>query len=81
MRSRLELEENARMSPFTPAEAKAFLRDLAKLSEKHGIIIAGCGCCGSPFLATAHGERGAYQPTRVGESFERLKWVSRAAKG
>lgn len=29
---------------------KAFLDDLTKLTQKHGIKIMGCGCCGSPFL-------------------------------
>ncbi|MDR2571127.1 MAG: hypothetical protein LBD23_12695 [Oscillospiraceae bacterium] len=27
-----------------------FLNDLTELTVKHGIIIGGCGCCGSPFL-------------------------------
>lgn len=27
---------------------QAFLRELTELSRKHGIIITGCGCCGSP---------------------------------
>ncbi|MEU3785230.1 hypothetical protein [Streptomyces sp900129855] len=27
-----------------------FLEDLAALTAKHGILIEGCGCCGSPFL-------------------------------
>jgi len=29
---------------------EAFLKDLTELSEKHGVIIGGCGCCGSPRL-------------------------------
>lgn len=29
---------------------KAFLDDLAALTRKHRLIVAGCGCCGSPFL-------------------------------
>lgn len=27
-----------------------FLKELGELSRKHGFIIDGCGCCGSPFL-------------------------------
>lgn len=27
-----------------------FLKELTKLSKEHGVFIAGCGCCGSPFL-------------------------------
>ncbi len=29
---------------------EAFLKDLTKLSLKHGITIGGCVCCGSPWL-------------------------------
>ena len=29
---------------------EAFLRDLTELTRKHRVTIAGCGCCGSPFL-------------------------------
>ena len=29
---------------------KAFLKELTELSKWHGIVIGGCGCCGSPFL-------------------------------
>lgn len=28
----------------------AFLVELTALTKRHGIKIAGCGCCGSPFL-------------------------------
>lgn len=27
-----------------------FLTELTELSKKHGIVIHGCGCCGSPWL-------------------------------
>ena len=27
-----------------------FLKDLGELTRKHGILISGCGCCGSPSL-------------------------------
>ncbi len=27
-----------------------FLRELSELTEKYGIKICGCGCCGSPWL-------------------------------
>jgi hypothetical protein len=27
-----------------------FIKELTELSRRHGIIIGGCGCCGSPFV-------------------------------
>jgi hypothetical protein len=30
---------------------EAFLKELTELSEKHNIVINGCGECGSPWLA------------------------------
>lgn len=30
----------------------AFLRDLAALTNKHGVAVSGCGCCGSPRIST-----------------------------
>lgn len=39
----------------------AFLLELVALSNKHGVAVGGCGCCGSPWLSThtlnASGER------------------------
>lgn len=32
---------------------KEFMVGLAKLTRETGIIISGCGCCGSPFLGEA----------------------------
>lgn len=29
---------------------EAFLNGLTQLTQKYGIEVAGCGCCGSPFL-------------------------------
>lgn len=39
---------------FSPEE-QAFLRDLHQLSIRHGIVIWGCGCCGSPSLIPLEG--------------------------
>lgn len=34
---------------------QAFLDELAKLTEKYGFVICGCGCCGSPWLSDREG--------------------------
>jgi len=34
----------------TKEQYTAFLCDLEEISRKHGIVIGGCGCCGSPFM-------------------------------
>lgn len=33
-----------------------FLMELTKLTKTYGIIIGGCGCCGSPYLITVEDE-------------------------
>jgi hypothetical protein len=38
----------------------AFLAELAALTEKHGIRIGGCGCCGSPWLDKTAKRQGQY---------------------
>jgi hypothetical protein len=34
------------------ANINEFLVELAELSKKYGIVIGGCGCCGSPHLSS-----------------------------
>lgn len=34
-----------------------FLKELAELSQKYDIYIAGCGCCGSPYLYSLKDDR------------------------
>lgn len=40
------------MTTMTDAEKK-FLEGLTKLTLETGVVIGGCGCCGSPFLDDA----------------------------
>jgi len=35
---------------INPEKIEAFLTELTELTKKHGIVIHGCGCCGSPSL-------------------------------
>lgn len=38
-----------------------FLEELTALSNKYKVAIAGCGCCGSPFIMTTDVENGYYK--------------------
>lgn len=43
-------------------DANSFLFELAELTRKYGIVIGGCGCCGSPFLTNGElGEKHSYR--------------------
>ncbi len=57
----------------TEADKKAFLAELSQLSNKYGVGIGGCGCCGSPFL-TKHekGSFGGYEESHVDDG--RIGW-------
>ncbi len=38
-----------------------FLRALTKLTKRYGIVIGGCGCCDSPWLAVDGKVKGSLQ--------------------
>ena len=48
-----------------------FLREMSALTRKHGVEIAGCGCCGSPFLVDLGDGVGHYV---VDEDNNNLEW-------
>lgn len=52
---------------------REFIKELEQLSRKYGIAIAGCGCCGSPYLVDLNNNpnvKAGYSNTDDG-----LKWV------
>lgn len=55
---------------LTPNQIE-FLLGLRELTLKYGVSIAGCGCCGSPFLLdkelTEESAQGGYNATSGGE--------------
>lgn len=61
-----EAHERYWLSQKTDAEREAlFLKELSKLSRKYGVVVQGCGCCGSPYLSAKRSsglEAGAYIP-------------------
>jgi hypothetical protein len=55
-------------------DVKAFLAELSQLSNKYGVGIGGCGCCGSPFLVKHHkgSSCGGYE---VSDDEGKLVWI------
>lgn len=62
--------------PHTDEQERAFILELTALTRKHGIAIAGCGCCGSPRLEAADvsDERSGYADR------DRLAWIAPSDK-
>jgi len=59
------------------AQEKAFLLGLEKLTRETGLIISGCGCCGSPRLGQAETNQihdgAGYGPDYLSD----VAWISR----
>lgn len=57
---------------------KEFINGLNDLTRKTGVTIAGCGCCGSPYLySTKEGIEGYsyhYEIKRQEEDVENISW-------
>jgi hypothetical protein len=64
------------MSKMTKEQEAAFLEGLRVLTLQTGVVIGGCGCCGSPSLgALAEGEGDSfYRREPYGE--EKVEWIS-----
>jgi hypothetical protein len=56
--------------PPAPTDYSPFLTELAALTLKHGVVIAGCGCCGSPFLLDCDDSSGRYVVDKNGDDLE-----------
>lgn len=46
------------MKDVAPDKVAAFLKELSALTRRYKIGIAGCGCCGSPFLTFVRDTKG-----------------------
>jgi hypothetical protein len=57
----------------------AFLVGLEKLTRETGIMIGGCGCCGSPSLDTATAEELCDESAGYGFGYAgEVTWISRS---
>ena len=58
---------------------RKFLVGLEKLSRETGVVIGGCGCCGSPYLREmgAESSQSGYGFGSTGE----VLWISERASG
>jgi hypothetical protein len=62
------------MPDYTDEQLRAFLIELSELSRKHGLLIGGCGCCGSPYIMRKEDnqEPSGYLTYNSGD----LSWIS-----
>lgn len=59
-----------KLSTANRIDLQGFLTELGELSKRYGIVIGGCGCCGSPYLDYEEGGEVVYASD--------LKFVNRA---
>jgi hypothetical protein len=55
---------------------RAFLTELRELTLKHGLLISGCGCCGSPYLEEVQEARDNFGSYTCDERGENVEWLS-----
>jgi len=60
---------------------RKFLIGLEKLSRETGVTIGGCGCCGSPYLATDMDDMSDMRAGYVGSSGSEVNWLSPTSAG
>ena len=62
------------MSKYTGEQLRAFLIELSELSRKHGLLIGGCGCCGSPYIMRKEDDQ---EPSGYFTNYSNdLSWIS-----
>lgn len=67
------------MSDRDPHKFREFLAELSKLSSRHKIGIAGCGCCGSPWLYHDESIRGGKYEFDAHKPYQNIVFVSKKA--
>lgn len=57
-------------------ELEGFLKELSAVSNKYGLTIGGCGCCGSPWVSDFRDTPGHYITNDYGGEDAHLTWCS-----
>jgi hypothetical protein len=53
------------MKEPTEEQVAAFMEEFIPLAKKHGLMIAGCGCCGSPWIGVIEEADAGSIPDRI----------------
>mgnify|MGYP006908387118 CR=1 FL=1 len=67
------------MSEITEEQFENFVSELEALTRRTGIVVGGCGCCGSPYLyplsTEDHIEDGGYTCYTEENWADQLRWT------